>query len=95
MNSETKTFIESKITNFYNAVKPIIKKDIEQLDKLKENYLRILLFISLIKKDSMEDNIKDFIKKININNTQENYNLIEQYYNLFLDLQNELINKNI
>ena len=50
LNTETKTFIELKITNFCNTVKPLIKKDIEQLDKLKDNYLRIILFISLIKK---------------------------------------------
>ena len=43
----------------------------------------------------MEDNIIDFIKKFEIDNTKENYNIIEQYYNLFLDLQNEIINKNI
>ena len=64
LNTETKNFIKSKIINFYNAVKPIIKKDIEQLDKIKDNYLRILLFISLIKKESMEDNIKDFLKNL-------------------------------
>ena len=34
----------------------------------------------------MEDNIKDFIIKFNIEDKKENYILIESHYNLFLDL---------
>ena len=83
--------LQNSILDFKNTIVKLVKKTdlIEKLNYSFENLdqTKILLFIFLIHKDNMKNQILEFIKKFEIEETEENIKKIADWYNYFLEIK--------
>jgi len=89
--NQIKEILQNSILDFKNTIVKLVKKTdlIEKLNNSFENLdqTKILLFIFLIHKDNMKNQILEFIKKFEIEETEENIKKIADWYNYFLEIK--------
>lgn len=89
--NQIKEILQNSILDFKNTIVKLVKKTdlIEKLNNSFENLdqTKILLFIFLIHKDNMKNQILEFCKKFEIEETEENIKKITDWYNYFLEIK--------
>jgi len=96
ISPKLKNLLSTKFDNFQKFILEIISEEQkvsfnEQIESLKNDFSKILLFVIFIKKENLNKNIDEFMQKFKIN--ESNKPKIEEYYLFFLDIKN-LILKN-
>ncbi len=93
--NQIKELLKNSILDFKNDIEKLIKNN-ELKIKLNDTFekldqTKILLFIFLINKENMKTQISEFIEKFEIENTTENFNQIEKWYDYFLEVKSVFI----
>lgn len=92
---QIKEILLNACKDFKNDISNIITDDDLKM-KLEESFndlshIKILLFVYLIKKESMNNQILEFCEKFKIEKNTKNIEIIEKHYNYFLEIKNALL----
>ena len=85
-------FIEEKVNNFKSLVINLWnnKEKMKQYEwKAKNEKARLLLWILFLSEENKKKYIEDFMKDCEINNNDDNYWKIEEYFNMFLEIKKD------
>lgn len=94
-SNKIKELLQGSILDFKNDIVKLIKNN-DYKEKLNDSFekldqTKILLFIFLINKNNMQNQINEFIEKFEIENTTENFEKIEKWYDYFLEIKSVFI----
>ena len=92
---QIKDILINSIKDFKNDIELMINKETLK-NKLNDifndiSHVKIMLFIYLIKKDNMLNQITEFMKLYEIEENEENINKLQKHYEYFLQIKNSLI----
>ena len=92
---QIKDILINSIKDFKNDIELMINKETLK-NKLNDifndiSHVKIMLFIYLIKKDNMINQISEFMKLYEIDENEENINKLKKHYEYFLQIKNSLI----
>lgn len=96
--NEIKKILFEKINEFREDLLLIIVKD-EQKQKINEiykdmSYFKIMFFIGTLNQEKIDSHIKEFMEKLEIEYSEDNYNLIKKHYDRFIEIKNIILKKN-
>ena len=88
---QIKEILINSIKDFKNEIELMITKDTLK-NKLNDifndiSHVKIMLFIYLIKKDNMLNQITEFMKLYEIDENEENINKLKKHYEYFLEIK--------
>ena len=88
-------FFNEKKKNFIELLKQISdeKNALNNIEEKMENNFMSLLFLMRLKDENKQENINDFMEKMKIKD--EHRYLIEKYFDCFIDIKNQYMNKKI
>ena len=88
---QIKDILINSIKDFKNDIELMINKETLK-NKLNDifndiSHVKIMLFIYLIKKDNMLNQITEFMKLYEIDENEENINKLQKHYEYFLEIK--------
>ena len=92
---QIKDILNNSIKDFKNDIELMINKETLK-NKLNDifndiSHVKIMLFIYLIKKDNMLNQITEFMKLYEIEENEENINKLKKHYEYFLQIKEALL----
>ena len=92
---QIKDILINSIKDFKNDIELMINKETLK-NKLNDifndiSHVKIMLFIYLIKKDNMINQISEFMKLYEIDENEENINKLKKHYEYFLQIKDSLL----